>query len=235
MSTWIVFSEQIGPLSGMAGYERIQDLFNRSRLGVSSGGGSWISRVRVTRSGGLTSLGGGRTTAAALYEFPDSYSPALRETALQNLRASFDAMLTADEQSGNNAWSTPIITPYRPQLNGPLDWWQCSTQENCAANTTTRDTSPAMQDLLPENPTGPTIRGLNVPDESAKFSWTPVYIGLGVVALIALAPAVNTIINSVAAARGPRESEPAPAPAIAEEAIATPNPRNKKKKYNGHR
>lgn len=218
MSYWVIYAEQTGPLAGMASYDRIQDLFSRSRLADLAGGGSWASRVRVTRTGGVSSLGQGQTTAAALYQFPDYYSDHAKETALQNLRASVNGMLEADGQSGHNAWQTLTIVPYNPSQNGPLSFWQCESPENCAANTMTKNQNPAMQNPPYENPTGPTIQGVNAIRDSDKFNFTPVYIVGGLVAAVFLAPTINSIVKTILG------EKPAAKPQVESTSVVTAEP-----------
>lgn len=214
----------------MTSYQGIQDLFNRSRLAQLSGGGSWASRVRVTRTGGLSSLGGGRTTAAAIYEFPDAYNQNAVDTALRNLRGSVDGMLNADTSAGHGQWGNVVITPFNPSVNGALSWWQCANINDCASNTATKDQSPALQNAPYENPVGPTIAGVTSIDRSNAVSFTPLYFGLAVIGVIAFAPTINTTIKSIIDRKKEApESLPEQSAAVASEAaVPVANPRRRR-------
>lgn len=232
MSYWVVYSEQTGSLASMTSYQGIQDLFNRSRLAQLSGGGSWVSRVRVTRTGGLSSLGGGRTTAAAIYEFPNAYNQNALETALRNLHGSVDGMLNADTSAGHGQWGNVVITPFNPSVNGPISWWQCANMNDCASNTSTKDQSPALQNAPYENPVGPTVPGVTSVDPSHAVSFTPLYFGLAVLGVIALAPTINTVVRSIVDRKEQKTEIPAApvAPEVPAATTVAANPRRRRAK-----
>lgn len=111
-------------------------------------------------------------------------------------------------------WSSANVQPYNAGINGPLAWWACVDQSQCASVTLTENQFPELAGRLQadENPIGPTT-ALTHPETlgnaaqnitSGVSSIMPVLIAItGLVLLVAAFPYIQSFFSATAPRRNP--------------------------------